>query len=162
QNINDDAEFEVKKPESKVYVSPSSSAKTKKHDDKNRSEAKGKNPIELSTGFRKLIKELEDFTDNSTNKVNAASTPVPAVGQNLTNSTNTFSADGPSNTAVSPTHRESSYVDPSQYSDDPDMPALEDITHSDDEEDVGALFQQLEFIEIIMSHKLLVIYLLVL
>nr|GFD61067.1 hypothetical protein [Tanacetum cinerariifolium] len=32
----------------------------------------------------------------------------------------------------------SSYVDLSQYPDDPDMPALEDITYSDDEEDVGA------------------------
>nr|GFD61000.1 hypothetical protein [Tanacetum cinerariifolium] len=30
------------------------------------------------------------------------------------------------------------YVDPSQYPDDPDMPSLEDITYSDDEEDVGA------------------------
>nr|GFD34426.1 hypothetical protein [Tanacetum cinerariifolium] len=30
------------------------------------------------------------------------------------------------------------YVDPSQYPDDPNMPALEDITYSDDEEDVGA------------------------
>nr|GFA09981.1 hypothetical protein [Tanacetum cinerariifolium] len=41
QNTNDDAtfevkepEFEVEKPESEVHVSPSSSAKTKKHDDK--------------------------------------------------------------------------------------------------------------------------------
>nr|GFD27778.1 retrovirus-related Pol polyprotein from transposon TNT 1-94 [Tanacetum cinerariifolium] len=28
--------------------------------------------------------------------------------------------------------------DPSQYTDDPDMPALEDITYSDNKEDVGA------------------------
>nr|GEU89990.1 hypothetical protein [Tanacetum cinerariifolium] len=56
-------------------------------------------------------------------------------------STKTFSSAGPSNTAVSPTFGldgKSSYVDPSQYLDDPDMPALEDITYSDDEEDVGA------------------------
>nr|GEW60496.1 hypothetical protein [Tanacetum cinerariifolium] len=46
-------------------------------------------------------------------------------------------AIGPSNTAISPTLRKYSYVDPSQYPDDPDMPALEDITYSDDEEDVG-------------------------
>nr|GEV54311.1 hypothetical protein [Tanacetum cinerariifolium] len=32
----------------------------------------------------------------------------------------------------------SSFVDPFQYPDDPDMPALEDIVYSDDEEDVGA------------------------
>nr|GEY81142.1 hypothetical protein [Tanacetum cinerariifolium] len=47
-------------------------------------------------------------------------------------------AAGPSNDAVSPTHRKSSYVITSQYPDDPDMPELEDITYSDDEEDVGA------------------------
>nr|GEX03178.1 ribonuclease H-like domain-containing protein [Tanacetum cinerariifolium] len=40
----------------------------------------------------------------------------------------------------------SSYVDPSQYPNDPDMLALEDITYSDDEEDVGveADFSNLE------------------
>nr|GFC68238.1 hypothetical protein [Tanacetum cinerariifolium] len=42
-------EFEAKKPESEVYVSPSSSAQTKKHDDKTKREAKGKSPVELST-----------------------------------------------------------------------------------------------------------------
>nr|GEZ73937.1 putative ribonuclease H-like domain-containing protein [Tanacetum cinerariifolium] len=41
------------------------------------------------------------------------------------------------NTAVSPTLEKSSYVDASQYLDDLNMPALEDITYSDDEEDVG-------------------------
>nr|GFD58437.1 hypothetical protein [Tanacetum cinerariifolium] len=30
------------------------------------------------------------------------------------------------------------FVDPSQYPNDPDMPALKDIVYSDDEEDVGA------------------------
>nr|GFD24561.1 hypothetical protein [Tanacetum cinerariifolium] len=56
QNTDDDAafggkkqEFEGKKPESKVYVSPSSSAQTKKHDDKTKREAKGRSPVELST-----------------------------------------------------------------------------------------------------------------
>nr|GEX60397.1 putative ribonuclease H-like domain-containing protein [Tanacetum cinerariifolium] len=52
--------------------------------------------------------------------------------------TNTFSTVGLSNTVVSPTLGESSYVDPSQYPDDLNMPALEDITYSDDEENVGA------------------------
>nr|GEV75863.1 putative ribonuclease H-like domain-containing protein [Tanacetum cinerariifolium] len=151
QNTNDDAtfevkgpefkvkesEFEVKESESEVHVSPSSSAMTKKHNDKTQREAKGKSPVELSTGFRNLSEEFEDFSDNSFNEVNAASTSVPAVGQISTNSTNTFSAAGPSNTTVSPTLEKSSYVDPSQYPDDPNMPALEDITYSDDEEDVG-------------------------
>nr|GEV37603.1 hypothetical protein [Tanacetum cinerariifolium] len=112
QNINDDATFEIKKPKSEVHVSPSSSAKTQKHDEKTNKEAKGKSPVKF--------------------------TPVSVVGQNLTNSTNTFSAVGPSNTVVSPTLGKSSYVDPSQYLDDPNMPALEDITYFDDEEEVGA------------------------
>nr|GEU91364.1 putative reverse transcriptase domain-containing protein [Tanacetum cinerariifolium] len=45
---------------------------------------------------------------------------------------------GPTNTTVSPTLEKSLYVDPSQYPDDPNMPALKDITYSDEEEDVGA------------------------
>nr|GEU79516.1 hypothetical protein [Tanacetum cinerariifolium] len=141
RNTNDDATFEVKEPESEVHVSPSSSAKTKKHDDKTTKEAQGKSPVELSTRVRNLSEEFEDFSSNSTNKVNAASKPVTVVEPNLTNSTNTFSAAGPSNNAVSLNFKlggKSSYVDPSQYPDDPDIPALEDITYSDDEEDVGA------------------------
>nr|GEW42552.1 DNA-directed DNA polymerase [Tanacetum cinerariifolium] len=137
-NTDADTTFEVKKPESVVHVSPSSSAKTKKHDDKTNKEAKGKSRVEFSTRVRNMSEEFEDFSNNSTNEVNAASTPVLVVGQNLTNSSNTFSAAGPYNTAVSPTLRKSSYVDPSQYPDDPNMPALEDITYLDDEEDVGA------------------------
>nr|GFB62243.1 hypothetical protein [Tanacetum cinerariifolium] len=130
-------EFEVQKPESAVHVSPSSSAKTNKHDDKTKREAKGNSHVELLTRFRNLSEEFEDFSNNSTNEVNAASTPVPAVGKNLTNSTNIFSTASPFNTVVTPTLEKSSYVDPSQYPDDSDMPALEDITYSADEEDVG-------------------------
>nr|GEU64681.1 ribonuclease H-like domain-containing protein [Tanacetum cinerariifolium] len=103
-------EFEGKKPESKVHVSPSSYAKIKKHDDKTTKEVKGKSLVELSTGYRNLSAEFKDFSDNSINEVNAASTLVLAVGQISTNSTNTFSAAGPSNTAVSPTLEKSSYV----------------------------------------------------
>nr|GFA35902.1 hypothetical protein [Tanacetum cinerariifolium] len=55
---------------------------------------------------------------------------IPAVGQITSNTTNTFSTVGPSNTAVSPTHGKSSYVDSSQLPDDPNMPELEDITYS--------------------------------
>nr|GEW08482.1 hypothetical protein [Tanacetum cinerariifolium] len=107
QNTDDDAtfkvkepDFEVEKPESEVHVSPSNSAKTKKHDDKTKREAKGDSPVELSIGFRNLSKEFEAFSDNSINEVNPANT--------------------------------------SQYPDDLNMPALEDITYSDDVEDVGA------------------------
>nr|GEX32148.1 hypothetical protein [Tanacetum cinerariifolium] len=85
-----------------------------------------------------LSAEFEYFSDNNINEVSAASTRVTTVGQISTNNTNTFSAAGPSNTGVSPTFGESLYVDPSQYPNDPNMPALEDITYSDNEEDVSA------------------------
>nr|GFB90308.1 putative ribonuclease H-like domain-containing protein [Tanacetum cinerariifolium] len=51
---------------------------------------------------------------------------------------NTFSTAGPSNAATSPTYGKYSFIDASQLPDDSDMPELEDITYSDDEDDVGA------------------------
>nr|GEY98619.1 hypothetical protein [Tanacetum cinerariifolium] len=86
------------KPESEVNVSPSSSAQSKKQDDKTKKEDKGKSPVD----------------------------------------TNTFSDAGPSNAAASPTHEKSSFIDASKLFNDPDMPELEDITYSDDEDDVRA------------------------
>nr|GEX97334.1 hypothetical protein [Tanacetum cinerariifolium] len=97
-------DFNLKKPESKVNVSPSSSAQLKKQDDKTKKEAKGKTPVE----------------------------------QNSPNSTNTFSAAGPLNATASTTYGKCSFIDSSQLLDDPDMPELEEITYSDDEDDVGA------------------------
>nr|GEV87177.1 ribonuclease H-like domain-containing protein [Tanacetum cinerariifolium] len=119
QNNDEDVAFDgkepyiyAKKPESKVNVSPSSR-------------------------YRDLSKEFEDCSDNSINEVNATGTIIPTVGQNSLNSTNTFSVDGPSNAAASPTYEKSSFIDASQLPDDPDMPELDDITYSDDD-DVGA------------------------
>nr|GFA42513.1 retrovirus-related Pol polyprotein from transposon TNT 1-94 [Tanacetum cinerariifolium] len=87
RNINGDAffdekepEFARRKPQSEVYVSPSSSAQLKKHDDKTKREAKGKSPVESSTGYRNLSTKFEDFSDNSINDVNAVDFPVLAVG----------------------------------------------------------------------------------
>nr|GEW87878.1 hypothetical protein [Tanacetum cinerariifolium] len=125
QNIDGDAafdgmepNFDAKKPESEVNISPSSSAQSRKHDDKTKRQAKGKILI---------------------NEVNAAGTLVLTVRQISPNSTNTFSVVGPSNDATaSPTYGKSSFVDASQLPDDLDMPELEDITYSDDEDDVGA------------------------
>nr|GEZ38492.1 uncharacterized mitochondrial protein AtMg00810-like [Tanacetum cinerariifolium] len=77
-------------------------------------------------------------SDNSSDEVNVAGTIVPTVEQNSSNITNPFSVVGPSNTTDSPTHGKSSFIDASQLSDDPDMPALEDITYSDEENNVGA------------------------
>nr|GEV33592.1 hypothetical protein [Tanacetum cinerariifolium] len=99
QNTYADAAFDDKQNESEIYVSPSSSNKLKKHDEKAKREAKGKCH------------------------------------------TNNFNIAGPSDTVVSPNFEiggKSSFVDPSQYPDDRNMPALEDIIYSDDEEDVGA------------------------
>nr|GEV47789.1 putative ribonuclease H-like domain-containing protein [Tanacetum cinerariifolium] len=75
QNTNDDAtfggkkpEFKGEKPESKVHASPSSSAQTKKHDEKTMREAKGKSPVKSLTGYRNLSAEFKDFSDNSINE----------------------------------------------------------------------------------------------
>nr|GEW58052.1 hypothetical protein [Tanacetum cinerariifolium] len=110
-----DAAFDVKENKNEVYVSPNSSDKPKKHDEKAKREAKG-----------------------NTNRVNAASAPVTAVRPN---STNSFNVASPSDNAVSLKFKiggKSSFVDPSHYPDDLDMPALEDIIYSYNEEDVGA------------------------
>nr|GEW34410.1 putative ribonuclease H-like domain-containing protein [Tanacetum cinerariifolium] len=131
-------EFEGRKPQSEVHVSPCSSAQTKKHDDKTKREAKGKSPVESLIRYRNLSAEFENFSDDSINEVNADDSLVPAVGQISTNTTNTFSAAGPSNVVVNPTHRKSLYVDTSQLPDDPNMLELEYITYSDDEDDVSA------------------------
>nr|GEX41109.1 putative ribonuclease H-like domain-containing protein [Tanacetum cinerariifolium] len=120
QNTNANAAFDFKDNETKVHVSSSSSDKPKNHDAKATKEAKGNSHVDL---------------------VNASIAPVTAAGPNPTNSTNNFNDASPSDNAVSPNFeigRKSSFVDPSQYHDDPDMPALEDIIYSDDEEDVGA------------------------
>nr|GEU31064.1 putative ribonuclease H-like domain-containing protein [Tanacetum cinerariifolium] len=150
--VEKEHEFDAKKPESKVNVSPSSSAQSKKQDDKNKREAKGKSPVESFIGYRDLSAKFEDYSKDSNNEVNAVGTLVPTVGKISPNSTNTFSATGntfsdignpfsavgPSNAAASPTHGKSSCIDAYQLSDDPDMHKLEDITYSDDENDVGA------------------------
>nr|GEV36358.1 putative ribonuclease H-like domain-containing protein [Tanacetum cinerariifolium] len=77
----------------------------------------------------------------STNRVNAVSVPVNVAEPNSNNSTNSFNTASPSVNAISPNFRiarKSSFVDPSKYLDDLDMPELEDIVYLDDEEDVGA------------------------
>nr|GEU85692.1 putative ribonuclease H-like domain-containing protein [Tanacetum cinerariifolium] len=118
-NADADAAFDVKENEFEVHVSPSGSDKTKKHDEKTKREAKGKSHVDLSTGVKNLSDEFEDFSSNSNNMVNAANAPVTAGGPNSTNSTNSFNAASASDNDVN-------------------MPALEDIVYSDDEEDVGA------------------------
>nr|GFA60381.1 putative ribonuclease H-like domain-containing protein [Tanacetum cinerariifolium] len=131
-------DFDAKKLESEVNVSPSNSAQSRKQDDKTKKEAKGKSHVESFTGYRDLSAEFEDCSNNSINEVNAAGTIVPTVGQNSLNNTNTFSAAGPSNGVASPTYGKSSFINASQLLDDLDMPELENIAYFDDEDDIGA------------------------
>nr|GEX31578.1 ribonuclease H-like domain-containing protein [Tanacetum cinerariifolium] len=141
QNTDADVAFDVKENEKDVHVSPSRSDKSKKHDDKAKRVDRGKSHVDSSIGVRDLRAEFEEFSINSTNRVNAVSAPVTAAGPNPTNSTNSLNTASPSDTAVSPNIRidgKSSFVDPSKYLDDLDMPELEDIIYSNEEEDVGA------------------------
>nr|GEV76028.1 hypothetical protein [Tanacetum cinerariifolium] len=145
---SDNASFDVKDNENKVHVSPSGSDKPKKHDENAKREARGKSHVDLSTGFRDLRAEFEEFSINSTNRVNAASATVTTAEPNLTNNTNSLNTASHSDTVVSPNFGiagKSSFVDPSQYPDDPDMPALEDIVYLDDEEDVSNLETSISF-----------------
>nr|GFC90259.1 hypothetical protein [Tanacetum cinerariifolium] len=107
--------------------SSSSGTQTRKQGDKTENKDKGKSPIVTITGFRDLNAEFKECTNNNSNRVNAVSSSVSTVGHNCINITNVFSAAGPSNAAASPTAANSS-----------DMPNLEDLTHSNDTDDVGA------------------------
>nr|GEZ31408.1 hypothetical protein [Tanacetum cinerariifolium] len=146
QNTNDvvaDAAFNIKENENDVYVSANESDKidSKKHDEKAKRDDKGKSPIDSPTRVRDLRAEFEEFSFNISNRVNAVSAPVNAVEPNPTNSTNNFNTASPSVNVVSLNFRivrKSSFVDPSKYPKDPDMPQLEDIVYSDNEEDVDA------------------------
>nr|GEV26655.1 ribonuclease H-like domain-containing protein [Tanacetum cinerariifolium] len=138
-----DTAFDVKENGNDVHVSISESDKTddKKHDETAKRDAKGKSHVDSPTGVKDLRAEFEEFSLNSTNRVNVVSAPVTGPGLNSTNSTNSFNTASPSDTVVNPNFRiarKYSFVDPSKYPDDPDMLELEDIIYSDDEEDVGA------------------------
>nr|GFA71270.1 reverse transcriptase domain-containing protein [Tanacetum cinerariifolium] len=91
-----------------------------------------------SSGAQTRKQEFKECTNNNSNGVNAASTSVSTAGHNFINSTNDFSAAGPSNAAASPTAANSSSQDASASTHDSDMPNLEELTHSDDADDVGA------------------------
>nr|GFB17125.1 hypothetical protein [Tanacetum cinerariifolium] len=95
----------------------------KQHDDDIQ---KSVSPDIHSSRFRDLNAEFEECTNNNSNGVNAASSLVSTAGHNFINSTNNFSTVGPSNAAASPTVANSS-----------DMLNLEDLSHSNDADDVG-------------------------
>nr|GFB57918.1 ribonuclease H-like domain, reverse transcriptase, RNA-dependent DNA polymerase [Tanacetum cinerariifolium] len=145
QNKNKDAlvdgkehDDDIQKSMSLDIHSLSSGAQTRKQGDKTENKDKGKSPVVTIIGFRDLNAEFKECTNNSSNGVNAASSSVSTAGHNFINSTNNFSAAGPSNTAASPKVANSSSQDASTSSHDSDMLNLEDLTHSDDADDVGA------------------------
>nr|GEZ59864.1 putative ribonuclease H-like domain-containing protein [Tanacetum cinerariifolium] len=108
---------DIQKSVSPDIHSSSSGAQTRKQGDKTENKDKGKIHVVTITGFRDLNAEFEECTKYSSNGVNAASSLVSTAGHNFINSTNDFSAVGLSNVA---------------------MPNVEDLTHSDDADDVGA------------------------
>nr|GEV62724.1 putative ribonuclease H-like domain-containing protein [Tanacetum cinerariifolium] len=94
-------------------------------------------------------------------RVNAASAPVTIVGPNPTNSTNGFNAASPFDNVVSLNFEiggKSSFVDPSQYPDDPDMPALEDIIYSNNKDDVVARIEAIRLFLAYASFMGLMVY----
>nr|GEV37479.1 hypothetical protein [Tanacetum cinerariifolium] len=74
--VEKEPKFDEKKPESEVNISPSSSAQSRKQDDKTKRQAKDKSPVESFTRYKYLNAEFKDYSDNSINKVNAAGTLV--------------------------------------------------------------------------------------
>nr|GEX81987.1 putative ribonuclease H-like domain-containing protein [Tanacetum cinerariifolium] len=77
---------------------------------------------------RDLRTKFEEFSFNSSNRVNV-------VGPDPTNSSSSFNTASPSVNVVSLNFGivgKSSFMDPSKYFNDPDMPELEDIVYSDD------------------------------
>nr|GEY91347.1 putative ribonuclease H-like domain-containing protein [Tanacetum cinerariifolium] len=122
QNNNKDAHLDGKEHDDDIQKSvfpdihsSSSGAQTRKQGDKTENKDKGKSHVVTITGFRDLNAEFEEYYNNSSNGINAASSLVSTTRQNLIDNTNDFSAAGPSNAA---------------------MLNLEDLSH--DADDVGA------------------------
>nr|GEZ11689.1 hypothetical protein [Tanacetum cinerariifolium] len=105
----------IQKSVSSDIHSSSCGDQTREQGDKAKNKDKGKSPVVTITGFRDLNEEFAECINNSSNGVNAAGSSISAAELNFTNSTNDFSAAGPSNAA---------------------MPNLEDLSHNAD--DVGA------------------------
>nr|GFB55144.1 retrovirus-related Pol polyprotein from transposon TNT 1-94 [Tanacetum cinerariifolium] len=84
-----------------------------------------------------LFPVLSDGSTDSQNKNKDAFVDGKEHDDDIQN-TNEFSAVGPSNDTASPTAANSSSKDAFTSTHDSDMPNLEDLTHSDDEDDVGA------------------------
>nr|GFC18730.1 putative ribonuclease H-like domain-containing protein [Tanacetum cinerariifolium] len=82
---------------------------TREQCDKAKNKDKGKSPVVTILGFKDLNEEFTECINNNSNGVNAVGSSVSATELNFTNSTNDFSAAGPSNVV---------------------MPNLEDLSHN--------------------------------
>nr|GEX22648.1 hypothetical protein [Tanacetum cinerariifolium] len=130
----DGKEHDAEKPESAVNLSPSSSTLSGEQDDMTKKKDKGKSHVDYFIGNRDFNAVFDDFSEDSSDDVSAASPIVPTAGQNYSNNTNPISAAGPSNSNSSLTHGQSSLRDTYLP---PDMVEMEDIVYSD-HENVGA------------------------
>nr|GEW66605.1 hypothetical protein [Tanacetum cinerariifolium] len=151
----DGKEHDAEKPESAVNLSPSSSALSGEQDDMTKKKDKGKSPVDYLTGNRDFNAVFDNFSEdssndvsaaslivstaglnysNSTNSISAVGPIVPAAEHNYSNSTNPISGAGPSNSNSSPTHGQSSLKDTYLP---PYMVKRDDIVYSD-HENVGA------------------------
>nr|GEW77775.1 hypothetical protein [Tanacetum cinerariifolium] len=138
----DGKEHDAEKPESTVNLSPCSSAQSGRQDDMNKKKHKVKSPVEYFTGNRDLYADSEDYFEDSSNNVSAASPIVPTAGQNYSNSTNPISDAGPLNNNTSLTHGKFSLQDAPQP---PEMLEKKDIAYSNHENVGGeANFNNLE------------------
>nr|GEW76084.1 putative ribonuclease H-like domain-containing protein [Tanacetum cinerariifolium] len=136
--INGKEHDDIQKSVSPEIHSSSSGAQTRKQGDQTENKDKDKSLVVTITRFRDFNAEFKVCTNNSSNGVNAASSSVSTAGYNFINSTNDFSTAGPSNAAASPTAANFSSQDAFTSTHDSDMPNLEDLTHSNDADDVGA------------------------
>nr|GFC02628.1 putative ribonuclease H-like domain-containing protein [Tanacetum cinerariifolium] len=121
-NNNKDALVDEKEHDDDIQ----NGAQTRKQGDKTENKDKGKILVVTITGFRDLNAEFEECNNNCSNGVNAASSLISTTGQNSINSTNEFSAAGPSNVV---------------------MPNLEDLSHSYDADGVDQGHTQEEGID---------------
>nr|GEY21486.1 putative ribonuclease H-like domain-containing protein [Tanacetum cinerariifolium] len=128
-NYNGDAafdgkehDFDAKKPELEVILSPSSSAQSRKQDEKTKKEDKGKSHVESFTGYRDLRAEFEDCSNNSKADFNNLE---PSITVSLIPTTR-----------IHKDHHVSQII--GDLSSTTQTRKLEDITYSDDENNVGA------------------------
>nr|GEX16376.1 hypothetical protein [Tanacetum cinerariifolium] len=140
--VFDEKEHNAEKPESVVNLSPSKSALSREKNDMTKKKDKGKSLVECFSYNRDLNAVFKDFSEDSSNDINAAGPIIPTAGQNYSNSTNPISAVGPSNSNSSPTHGQSLLRDTYQPL---DMVEREYIVYSNHENvGAGANFNNLE------------------